>query len=236
MKFRLLLAAAFAALAAGCTTYSTPTVNTDVVKLSDGTQGYRVMCYGIFESSNACLAQARKICRDKQPMRVMSAEHAAEEFKPNGDPRELTFICGTPAVAQQPAPAQPAPAATPVPAPAPVVRKVTLQGDANFATGSAVLTPAAKSSLNQFVQGEQGVKLQRLAITGHTDSTGSATLNQHLSQARAASVQNYLMSQGVTAQQYDVTGMGSTQPVASNATAEGRSQNRRVEIQAVGQQ
>ncbi|WP_118184005.1 OmpA family protein [Paraburkholderia phosphatilytica] len=235
MKFRLLLAAAFAALAAGCTSYCTPTVNTGVVTLSDGTQGYRVMRQGLFESSNACLAQAQKICRDRQPMRVMSAEHAADGFKPNGDPRELTFICGTPRAAQQPA-AQPAPAMASVPAPAPVVRKVTLQGDANFATGSAVLTPAAKSSLNQFVQGEQGVKLQRLAITGHTDSTGSATLNQHLPQARAASVQNYLMSQGVTAQQYDVSGMGSAQPVASNATAEGRSQNRRVEIQAVGQQ
>jgi OmpA-OmpF porin, OOP family len=238
MKFRLLLVAALAALAAGCTSYSTPTTNTDVVTLSDGTQGYRVMCHGMFESANACLAQAQKICGDKQPMRVMSAEHAADGFKPNGDPRELTFICGTPHVAQQPV-AQPAPApaaAAPVPAPAPVVRKVTLQGDANFATGSAALTPAARASLNQFVQGEQNVKLQRLAITGHTDSTGSATLNQHLSQARAASVQNYLMAQGVTAQQYDVTGMGSSRPVASNATAEGRAQNRRVEIQAVGQQ
>jgi OmpA-OmpF porin, OOP family len=232
MKIRLLLVAAFAALAAGCTSYSTPTVNTDVVTLSDGTQGYRVMCHGMFESANACLAQAQKICRDKQPMRVMSAEHAAEGFKPNGDPRELTFICGTPHVAQEAAPAQ----STPVPPQASAPRKVTLQGDANFPTGSAMVTQSAKANLDQFVQSQQGVKLQRLTITGHTDSTGSVALNQQLSQARAASVQSYLTAQGVTAQQYDVTGMGSSRPVASNATAEGRAQNRRVEVQAVGQQ
>ena len=65
---------------------------------------------------------------------------------------------------------------------------------------------------------------------GHTDSTGSDTLNQALSVERAQSVRNYLSVRGVDAQRIDVQGRGSREPVASNTSDSGRAQNRRVEI------
>ncbi len=68
-------------------------------------------------------------------------------------------------------------------------------------------------------------------VNGHTDSTGSANHNQGLSQRRAASVANYLGSQGIDPRRFAIIGYGATQPVATNATPDGRAQNRRVEIQ-----
>lgn len=68
-------------------------------------------------------------------------------------------------------------------------------------------------------------------VYGFTDSTGSASYNQGLSQRRAASVASYLGSQGIDPRRFAVIGYGASQPVASNATPEGRAQNRRVEIQ-----
>jgi outer membrane protein OmpA-like peptidoglycan-associated protein len=67
-------------------------------------------------------------------------------------------------------------------------------------------------------------------VNGHTDSTGSHEHNQALSERRASSVANYLASQGVDARRMSAVGFAETQPIASNATAEGRAQNRRVEI------
>ena len=68
-------------------------------------------------------------------------------------------------------------------------------------------------------------------VYGHTDSTGSDQHNFDLSQRRALSVANYLSSQGVDSRRFAVTGFGETRPIAPNGTAEGRAQNRRVEIQ-----
>ncbi len=68
-------------------------------------------------------------------------------------------------------------------------------------------------------------------VYGHTDSTGSATHNQDLSQRRAASVANYLGAQGIDPRRFAVVGFGATRPIATNATAAGRAQNRRVEIE-----
>jgi outer membrane protein OmpA-like peptidoglycan-associated protein len=67
-------------------------------------------------------------------------------------------------------------------------------------------------------------------INGHTDSTGGASHNQALSERRAASVANYIGARGVDQRRISTLGFGPTQPVASNATADGRAQNRRVEI------
>ncbi|MFA7553406.1 MAG: OmpA family protein [Spongiibacteraceae bacterium] len=69
-----------------------------------------------------------------------------------------------------------------------------------------------------------------IRITGHTDSTGANQYNQQLSQQRAQSVANYLSSQGVDGQRLFVQGAGKNQPIADNATAEGRAANRRVEL------
>ena len=68
------------------------------------------------------------------------------------------------------------------------------------------------------------------SIVGHTDSVGSEAYNMGLSQRRAESVANHLRSQGVDVSAWTVTGMGESQPIASNDTAEGRAQNRRVDV------
>ena len=69
-----------------------------------------------------------------------------------------------------------------------------------------------------------------LAVTGHTDSTGSDKYNQALSERRAQSVTNYLVENGIDSKRIETMGMGESQPIASNATESGRSQNRRVEL------
>lgn len=67
-------------------------------------------------------------------------------------------------------------------------------------------------------------------VMGFTDSTGSAAYNQQLSQRRASSVANYLGAQGIDPRRFAIIGYGASNPIASNATPEGRAQNRRVEI------
>ena len=73
-------------------------------------------------------------------------------------------------------------------------------------------------------------------ITGYTDSTGSAALNNSLSLQRANAVANYLRLQGVSADRIVTEGAGSRNPIASNSTAAGREQNRRVEIVLLNKQ
>jgi len=75
----------------------------------------------------------------------------------------------------------------------------------------------------------------RLAIEGNTDSVGSDAMNQQLSEQRAASVRDYLAKENVPAASMTSKGFGKTQPVASNDTAEGRQQNRRVELVVSGE-
>jgi outer membrane protein OmpA-like peptidoglycan-associated protein len=78
------------------------------------------------------------------------------------------------------------------------------------------------------------VDIDHLTIAGYTDSTGSADLNNRLSDARARSVQSYLANAGLRASKWDVQGYGSASPIAPNTTAIGRAKNRRVEIQVDG--
>ena len=104
--------------------------------------------------------------------------------------------------------------------------------DVLFTSGKAVLQPGAREKLSKL----SGILLAypgpyTLAIGGHTDSVGSDALNDRLSQARAESVRNYLTEAGIAASHLtSATGYGKHQPVADNATAEGRAKNRRVEI------
>ena len=74
----------------------------------------------------------------------------------------------------------------------------------------------------------------RFNVEGHTDNTGTVTANNELSLRRAISVRDYLISQRVAASSIDVAGLGQSRPVADNATAEGRTRNRRVEIVVSG--
>ena len=109
--------------------------------------------------------------------------------------------------------------------------KVTFDSGILFATNKADLNAASKSSLQQFANVLKQNADCDVAIIGHTDNPGSDAINNPLSEKRALSVSNYLRSLGVSASQIkSVEGQGSVNPVADNSTAEGRKQNRRVEV------
>lgn len=110
-----------------------------------------------------------------------------------------------------------------------------LQEDVLFQTDSAVLRPGAIDKLRplaDYLRSEAGV---RVAIDGHTDARGTDAHNQALSERRADSVRNAFDRMGVTSARFAVKGFGESQPVASNATAAGMRQNRRVEVTLLGQ-
>ena len=73
----------------------------------------------------------------------------------------------------------------------------------------------------------------KFSIEGHTDSDGKDTLNQKLSEDRAAAVKNYLIENGVDAGRLTSVGYGETKPIASNKTKTGKAQNRRVEVKLI---
>lgn len=107
--------------------------------------------------------------------------------------------------------------------------QLTIPSDITFETGSADVKPSFYSALNVVAQSaaQYGSKVR---IVGHTDNTGSAKLNEMLSSQRAINVGQYLAAQGVPVQNVETAGASFTQPVASNDTAAGRAQNRRVQI------
>lgn len=101
----------------------------------------------------------------------------------------------------------------------------------NFQTGSAELLVDSHGTLDKVADTAKKYPNLKLRVEGHTDSTGSAALNQTLSQKRADAVRDYLVnSAGVSADQITAVGFGQTRPIASNDTAEGRAKNRRVEF------
>ena len=109
--------------------------------------------------------------------------------------------------------------------------KVTFDSGILFATNKADLNASSKTSLQQFATVLKDNSDCDIAIFGHTDNTGIDAINNPLSQKRAESVSKYLKSQGVASTQIKtIGGQGSTNPVADNSTAEGRKQNRRVEV------
>jgi len=109
--------------------------------------------------------------------------------------------------------------------------KVTFDSGILFATNKSDLNASAKSSLTKFANVLKQNTDCDVAIFGHTDNTGSDAINNPLSVKRAQAVQNFLLGQGVSGSQIrTVDGQGSTNPVADNSTAEGRKQNRRVEV------
>jgi outer membrane protein OmpA-like peptidoglycan-associated protein len=108
---------------------------------------------------------------------------------------------------------------------------ITLSGSVLFASGKADLLPAAQAKLNEVATALTNQDPDsKIVIEGHTDSKGSADLNQRLSQQRAESVRNYLISRGIASERVTALGQGSAQSIADNASAEGRANNRRVEI------
>lgn len=106
---------------------------------------------------------------------------------------------------------------------------VVLKG-VNFENNSAVLKPAAKTVLNDVAKSLNKRPDVKVTVAGHTDNRGSAAYNKMLSQRRADSVREYLVSAGVKASNLMAKGFGEEQPVATNDTSAGRAENRRVEL------
>lgn len=109
---------------------------------------------------------------------------------------------------------------------------VVLQG-VNFETDSAVLKPEAIVILDPAVAELLRQPALKVAISGHTDSTGSLENNQKLSEQRADAVRDYLVSLGIAAERLHAAGFGETAPLDGNDTPEGRARNRRVELKIV---
>lgn len=115
-----------------------------------------------------------------------------------------------------------------------VAQTVVLEGVV-FETGSDVLTPNAKTVLDDQVAALKGQPDMRVEIGGHTDNRGAETYNFGLSVQRAQAVKDYLVERGIDASRLTARGYGESAPRASNDTAEGRQQNRRVELKVIGQ-
>ncbi|MFA7667826.1 MAG: OmpA family protein [Burkholderiaceae bacterium] len=125
-------------------------------------------------------------------------------------------------------------AAAQPPVVAPTATKVVLNADTFFDFDKDTLKPEGRQVLDQVANQVGTLNLETLIAVGHTDSIGSEQYNQGLSERRANSVKNYLVSKGIASDRIYTEGKGETSPIASNATREGRAQNRRVEIEIVG--
>jgi outer membrane protein OmpA-like peptidoglycan-associated protein len=109
-------------------------------------------------------------------------------------------------------------------------KKTLILEGVNFETGKSTLTPESETILNGVAESLVANDSIKVQVAGHTDNTGSAAVNARLSKARAESVRQYLIDHGVAAERLTARGYGPSKPIASNKTAEGRAQNRRVEL------
>lgn len=110
---------------------------------------------------------------------------------------------------------------------------LNMPGNLTFNTNSADIRSDFYDVLNSVASVLKEYKNSKVQVSGHTDDVGSSSSNQLLSERRANSVANYLISQSIAADRFYVVGYGESQPIASNASEAGREQNRRVEIQII---
>ena len=108
---------------------------------------------------------------------------------------------------------------------------VNFQSQLLFDSGSSSLHPGAYDRLRSLARTLNNYPKSQVIIKGHTDSEGSESFNQQLSEQRADRVRNFIISEGVAPSRITSLGFGESLPVATNATRDGRSQNRRVEIE-----
>lgn len=111
--------------------------------------------------------------------------------------------------------------------------RLIMPGNITFKTDSADINSSFYSVLNSVAKVLNKYSNSTVMVSGHTDSTGSAEYNLNLSRERAQSVASYLQGQGVKSSRFEVLGLGSSNPIASNGNANGRAQNRRVEIKII---
>ena len=182
-------------------------------------------------------------CRTKEAMALLAearnlakqAELAQAPPKPAA-PKPVVKI--SPPPAPKPAPAKPAPApakVAPPPPPKPVAvppapKKIIILRGVNFGFDSAKLTPEGRAVLDQHVDVLKKEPNTTVEIAGHTDATGPEDYNKGLSERRAKSVMEYLISNGIPTENLRAVGYGESNAIASNITREGRAANRRVEF------
>lgn len=111
--------------------------------------------------------------------------------------------------------------------------RLIMPGNITFKTDSADINSSFYPVLNSVARVLNKYSNSTVLVSGHTDSTGSAEYNLNLSRERAGSVAAYLQGQGVKSSRFEVLGLGSSNPIASNDTPNGRAQNRRVEIKII---
>lgn len=111
--------------------------------------------------------------------------------------------------------------------------RLVMPGNITFKTDSADINSSFYPVLNSVARVLKKYDNSTVLVSGHTDSTGSAEYNLKLSRERAQSVASYLEGQGIKSSRFEVLGMGSSNPIASNDTANGREKNRRVEIKII---
>jgi OOP family OmpA-OmpF porin len=145
----------------------------------------------------------------------------APQYVPPAEPVAAPVVVETP------------PAPPPAP-PVPVSEKVSFAAEALFDFDKAVVKTEGKAALDDLLMKLQGMNTEVMVTVGHTDSVGSDAYNQRLSMRRAEAVKAYIVSRGVDASRVYTEGKGESQPVADNATAEGRAKNRRVTVEVVG--
>ncbi|WP_128112567.1 outer membrane protein OmpA [Polynucleobacter necessarius] len=112
--------------------------------------------------------------------------------------------------------------------------KITLQADTLYDFNKSDLKPEGKATLDKIAVDLKKIKLEVIIAVGNTDSVGTDAYNMALGQRRAQSVKTYLTSKGVDGSRIYTESKGKSNPVASNATAEGRAKNRRTDIEVVG--
>ena len=103
-------------------------------------------------------------------------------------------------------------------------------GTINFATARAEIDAGSATLLDRLADVARGCEGVRIAVGGHTDSTGEEVANVALSQARAEAVMTHLVSEGFPGEAVTAKGYGSAAPIADNATRDGRARNRRIEL------
>jgi OOP family OmpA-OmpF porin len=136
------------------------------------------------------------------------------------------------------APAEPAPevraepVATAAP-PMPAAEMIAIDANVLFDFDASNIRPEGKAAMDEVIRklNTAGSELRLIVSTGHTDSTGTAAYNTELSLRRAEAVKAYLVSNGIDTNDIQTEGLGKSQPTADNTTAEGRTENRRVEVE-----
>ncbi len=171
------------------------------------------------------------------------------ECDPNFVPAPVARAVEPPPKVVEPAPVAieppPAPVAVvaPEPAPKPMITKVTLDADALFDFDKAVLRPAGRASLDDFVAKMKEIEPEVIIATGHSDRIGSTVYNQRLSEQRVEAVKAYLVSRGIESKRTHTEGKGETQPVTKSGECDGAvtakliaclQPDRRVDVEVVG--